>query len=103
MTNNISATILHDRVCRGERLSAEERQQLDAWYAEQDAAEEALLSRNRTANSQSPLQRQIEVLEASLVSVTQQIQTLAAENRTLRSEIVSLQRELVSRKSGQLA
>lgn len=103
MTNNISATILHDRACRGERLSAEERQQLEAWYAEQDAAEEALLSRNRTANSQSPLQRKIEVLEASMVSLTQQIQSLSAENRTLRSEIVSLQRELVSRKSGQFA
>ena len=103
MTNSISATILHDRSCRGELLSAEERQQLEAWYAEQDAGEEALLSRHRKVISQSPLQRQIEVLEASMVTLTQQIQSLSAENRTLRSEIVSLQRELVSRKSGQLA
>lgn len=103
MTINTTAVRLHDRACRGETLSNEERQQLELWYSEQDAAEEALLGgRNRT-DLRSSLQQQIEALEASLVSVSQQIQSLAAANRTLRSEIVSLQRQLAARKSGQPA
>ena len=34
---------LHDRQTRGENLSEEELQQLEAWYAEQDLTEELLL------------------------------------------------------------
>lgn len=92
MTFNATALQFHDRACRGEPLSAEERQQLELWYSEQDAAEDALPSRDHTANSPGNLQQQIEELEASVVSVAQQIQSLSAENRTLRNEIVSLQR-----------
>ncbi len=34
---------LHDKATRGGTLSAAERKRLDAWYAGQDAAEQALL------------------------------------------------------------
>ena len=35
---------LHDKATRGVTLSAAEQERLDAWYADQDAAEQALFS-----------------------------------------------------------
>src|SRR5437867_1552803 len=47
MSTDQQAQHIHDRATRGEPISAEERSQLDQWYARMDAEEGALLSRGQ--------------------------------------------------------
>jgi hypothetical protein len=85
---------LHDTVTRGGSLSAEEQAQLDAWYAEQDQQEGAVLGPAGASPRLSVLHTQVETALAQLLTVTQRIQTLTAQNDTLRREIAVLQRQL---------
>lgn len=85
---------LHDKAARGAALSAEEQARLDEWYAQCDQEEAVLLSRNRPAADLGSLQAQVDAAVAQLVTATQRIQTLTAENEAVRQEIVVLQRRL---------
>jgi predicted nucleic acid-binding Zn-ribbon protein len=83
---------LHDRATRREPLSADEQQQLTAWYAEQDALEAATLYYGAI-----PLEADIVALEQHVQSLLQQIivsekhiQTLNTQNATLRQELREL-------------
>jgi hypothetical protein len=86
---------LHDRSTRGDGLSAMEEQQLEAWYAERDAAEAVWLN---PASAIAPdlvgLQIQVDQALEELQTVTQQIQKVSSENRDIRQEIAELYEQL---------
>lgn len=85
---------LHDKATRGGTLSSEEQAQLEAWYAEQDAREGAVLGPTGMSPRLAMLHTQVETALAQLLTVTQRIQALTAHNETLRREIAVLQRQL---------
>lgn len=88
---------LHDRATRGETLSAAERVQLEAWYAEQDQAESLLLGAPIVPSSLEVLQGQLRAALAQLLIVSQKIQELSTQNDQLRQEIVGLKVQLAQR------
>jgi hypothetical protein len=102
MNSDDVARQLHDQATRGAVLSAAEQERLEAWYAQQDQAEGTLL-----AGAPSPtlavLQAQVNDALAQLVTLTQHLQTLAAENNNLRCEVAALQRQLAQKRVAQPA
>lgn len=90
MLSNDVAIQLHDRVTRGEVLSAAEQALLNEWYRWQDQEESAALAK-LPSRSLPELQTQVETAVAQLLTVTHHIQALTAENERLRGEIVKLQ------------
>ncbi|MBT9316490.1 hypothetical protein [Leptothoe spongobia] len=90
---------LHDRATRGEQLTSEEQQQLDAWYAEQDVAEMSLLQEPDSPTNLATIHLQIETVLSQLAAVAEHIQQLTSENQQLRTEISVLQQQLVSAQS----
>jgi len=93
MSEEITPIRLHDRATRGLPLSDAERAILENWYAEQDAAESALLVANRPPTARV-LQEQIDAALRRLQTSTAKIQTLMAENEALRQEIAGLYGQL---------
>jgi hypothetical protein len=89
---------LHDRLTRGMPLSAEERASLDTWYTQQDQEERAALGGAPVSERIRTLRTQVQSANGELITVTQRIQTLTAENERLRAEITKLQGQ-VSRRS----
>lgn len=87
---------LHDKVTRGAELTAEERTRLEAWYAQQDREEAALLTEAIRQPVTNPLQQEVAVATAQLQAVTQRIAELTNENEKLRREIAALQAQLAS-------
>ena len=94
---------LHDRATRGDSLSVEERALLDQWYARQDQAEAAALAASAPPASAAALQSQVDAALAQLVTATQRIQALAAENEAVRKEVADLQRQLARKPAVQSA
>ena len=103
MTSNLQAQQIHDRFTRGEAISAEERAQLDQWYAELDADENAVLGRTPTQQDLSALRERVDATVAQLRSVTQRIQGLTAENEAVRRDVLALQRQLAQKSARQPA
>jgi chromosome segregation ATPase len=87
---------LHDKTTRGERLSAEEQAQLQNWYALQDQIEGQTLGLVTDEKPAITLQAQVEAALTQLMTVTNRIQQVAAENDALRREITTLRRQLAS-------
>lgn len=85
---------LHDKATRGLALSAEEQARLEAWYAEQDQQERAVLGPTGSSQRLATLHTQVETALAQLLTITQRIQELTVHNETLRREIAVLQRQL---------
>lgn len=94
MISNDLAKQLHDRATRGALLSAEERAQLENWYALQDDAENKALGLMDPEKKLEPLQAQVEAALAQLMTVARRIQEVASENESLRREITALRRQL---------
>jgi hypothetical protein len=86
---------LHDRETIGEPLTAQEKEQLEAWYAQKDAAEAAML---KAAQVPLPnlvvLQDQVDTVISQLTVGVQQLQQITQENRSLREEIAELKQQL---------
>ena len=93
MVSDSSGLELHDKATRGQKLSAEEETLLQAWYAEQDRAENTLLNLSDDENAAS-LQAQVETTLAQIITITKQIEETSAENDRLRREIASLRQQL---------
>lgn len=85
---------LHDKATRGVVLSASEQTQLDAWYAEQDKLESNLLDLTSGPQQLKVLQAQVETALNHLLTVTQCVQELTAQNEAIRHEIATLQHQL---------
>lgn len=103
MISDDTARKLHDRFSRGDLLSAEERKQLQDWYASQDAAESRLLGLTPSEKIVTSLQSQVDAALAQLTTVSERIQKIAAENETLRREIVALRHQVMQRLGAQPA
>ena len=101
-TDNL-AQQLHDKATRGIALSADERALLEPWYARQDQEESALLAGTSPPQELASLQAEVDAALAQVLSVTQHIRTLAAENDALRREIAHLHRQLAQKASTQPA
>jgi regulator of replication initiation timing len=69
---------------------------LENWYASQDAAERKALGLAAGEERLASLQAQVDAALAQLTSVTKRVQETASENETLRREIATLRRRLVS-------
>jgi cell division protein FtsB len=86
---------LHDRETVGELLTNQEKAQLEAWYAQKDAAEIAMLKA-----SQVPLpnlvilQEQVDITISQLSAGVQRLQQITQENKSLREEIAKLKQQL---------
>jgi phosphoglycerate-specific signal transduction histidine kinase len=94
MSTDDLAKQLHDKATRGIVLSAAEQAQLDIWYAEQDQAEGAILALTTPPDTLATLHTQVDTAVSQLLTVTQRIQELAAQNDVLRHDIAALQRQL---------
>ena len=103
MISEDKAKQLHDRATRGIQLSAAERAALEAWYAQQDVAENEVLARPQPSRSLEALRAEIGEALARLRVVTQQLEAQTAENERLRRENTVLQHELSERRAAQRA
>lgn len=89
---------LHLRRSLGEALTADERSDLDAWYAEQDQAEALALGLSSEVNDLSPLKQQVDAILERIVTTSQSIQAIANENEVLRRENKALRQQLTQRR-----
>jgi chromosome segregation ATPase len=103
MSSDEVAQRLHAKATRGELLSVEEQLLLDKWYARQDQEEAALLARTASARSIATLQAQTDAAVAQLVTTTQRLQVLTAENEAARREVADLKRQLAQNRAAQPA
>jgi hypothetical protein len=85
---------LHEKATRGVTLSAAEQAQLGSWYARQDQEEDRLLAQAPSPQALVALQAQIDTAVVELLTTTQRIQALAADNAALRRDIAALQQQL---------
>jgi hypothetical protein len=94
---------LHDRATRGEVLTPKERSQLEAWYADQDAAEMAAM--NLPVGEQDPaaLQAGIDSVLAEIAAVAGRIRETSAQNEILRRENADLRRRLALQRAAHAA
>ncbi len=76
---------LHDRATRGQRLSTEELEQLEVWYAEMDRAEAADLGLDKEAPV-GALPALIEKTLAEIASATRRIRELDRRAREIEQE-----------------
>lgn len=86
---------LYDRETIGEPLTAQEKAQLEAWYAQKDAVETAMLE---AAQVPLPnlvvLQDQVDTVISQLIIGVQQLQQITQENKLLREEIAEIKQQL---------
>lgn len=94
---------LHDRLSRGETLTPDDQQTLEAWYAQQDSAEHALINNAPPSDTIVQLQQQITQTAIQLQAITQQISATIAINETIRNEISALYARLAQQSSGRAA
>ncbi|KAM3110783.1 hypothetical protein [Phormidesmis sp. 146-33] len=94
MISDDFAIQLHDQLTRGVALSEQEQTQLTQWYAAQDGMENVTLSKNQDSQNIQALQTQVDTTIDHLLTITQKIQTLSAENETLRQDVRALKQQL---------
>lgn len=95
MLNDELGMQLHDRETIGEQLNTQEKVQLEAWYAQKDAAETAMLE---AAQVPLPnlfrLQDQVDSAIEQLIAGVQRLQQITQENKSLREEIAEIKQQL---------
>ena len=94
MIETLTGQQLHSRFTQGEKLSADERSQLDEWYAAQDRIETNQITQAQPSRSSVDLQSQIDATLAQLAVVTKRMQELTVENEMLRQEVLLLRRQV---------
>lgn len=93
---------LHDRATRGQKLSSEEQERLDAWYAELDRAEAADLGLGG-GDPEGDLPGRIEKTLAEIARATQRIRELDRKAHEVEQENAALRLRLSGRLSAQSA
>jgi hypothetical protein len=100
MISNELALQLHDRDTLGQILTQQEQDQLAQWYAEQDAAETALLEASSTPLPDlATLQIQVDQASSQVSLSVQRLQQMMNENNLLREEIAGLKQQLTTPRS----
>jgi hypothetical protein len=86
---------LHDRETIGESLTTQEKAQLEAWYAQKDAAETVMLE---AAQVPLPnlvmLQDRVDTTIKQLTDGVQRLYQITQENKLLREEIAEIKQQL---------
>jgi hypothetical protein len=86
---------LHDRETIGEQLTAQEKAQLEDWYAQKDAAEKSMLE---AAQLPLPnlfvLQDRVDIAIEQLTAGVQRLHQITQENKSLRKEIAEIKQQL---------
>jgi hypothetical protein len=86
---------LHDRETIGEQLTAQEKAQLDDWYAQKDAAEKLMLETGQLPlPNLVALQDQVDIAIEHLTVGVQRLQQITQENKSLREEISEIRQQL---------
>jgi hypothetical protein len=86
---------LHDRETIGEQLTAQEKAQLDDWYARKDAAEKLMLETGQLPlPNLVALQDQVDIAIEHLTVGVQRLQQITQENKSLREEISEIRQQL---------
>jgi ABC-type transport system involved in cytochrome c biogenesis ATPase subunit len=87
---------LHDRETIGEQLTVQEKAQLEAWYAQKDAAEKSILEATQVPlPNLAALQDQVDVAIEQLSAGVQRLQQITQENKSLRKEIAEIKQQLI--------
>ncbi len=85
---------LHNRETTGELLTTQEKAQLEAWYAQKDAAETAMLNVSQVPlPNLAVLQEQVDITLSQLTAGVQRLQQITQENKSLRAEIAQLKQQ----------
>jgi hypothetical protein len=86
---------LHDRETIGESLTAQEKEQLDAWYAQKDVAEKSMLEATQVPlPNLIALQDQVDIAIEQLTVGVQRLHQITQENKSLRKEIAEIKQQL---------
>jgi hypothetical protein len=86
---------LHDRETIGEPLTAQEKVQLEDWYAQKDAAEKSMLEATQVPlPNLVALQDQVDIAIEQLTVGVQRLQQITQENKSLREEIAKIKQQL---------
>jgi hypothetical protein len=88
---------LHDRATRMQPLTDGERDDLQRWYDQMDAAEARTL-RMPTSGNVETIETQIESTLRDIQATTKQIATVRRENRALRTKIAVLESGITQRR-----
>ncbi len=83
---------LHEMATTGKPLTPKQKEQLEAWYAQQDSAEHYPVKKVKTTADE--LRGQIESALAQMNKVTKRIQKIAAENKAIRLENQAMKTQL---------
>lgn len=94
---------LHDRVTRGETLSADEQARLNIWYEAEDLLESATFSQNPTSDFSGDLREKVAEAFARLSVAAHETEKLTAQNEILRQENNRLRQQLVNAPMTQVA
>jgi hypothetical protein len=87
---------LHDRETIGEPLTLQEKAQLEAWYAQKDAAERSMLEAAQVSlPNLVVLQDRVDIAIAQLTLGVQQLHQITQENKSLREEIADIKKLLI--------
>jgi hypothetical protein len=85
---------LHDRETVGESLTTQEKAQLEAWYAQKDAAEMVMLEATRVPlPNLVMLQDQVDATIKQLTDGVQRLDQITQENKSLREEIAEMKQQ----------
>jgi hypothetical protein len=86
---------LHDRETIGEQLNTQEKVQLEAWYAQKDAAETAMLKATQVPlPNLLRLQDRVDSTIEQLTAGVQRLNQITQENKSLREEIAEIKQQL---------
>jgi hypothetical protein len=86
---------LHDRETTGELLTAQEKAELEDWYAQKDSAEKSILEANQVPlPNLVVLQDQVDIAIEQLTAGVQQLHQMTQENKSLRKEIAEIKQQL---------
>jgi hypothetical protein len=87
---------LHDRETIGEPLTLQEKAQLEAWYAQKDAAEKSMLEATQVSLPNLVLlQDRVDIAIAQLTLGVQQLHQITQENKSLREENAEIKKLLI--------
>jgi 5-methylcytosine-specific restriction endonuclease McrBC GTP-binding regulatory subunit McrB len=86
---------LHDRETIGESLTAQEKEQLEAWYTQKDVAEKSMLEAiQMPLPNLIALQDRVDITIEQLTDGVQRLHQITQENKSLRKEIAEIKQQL---------
>jgi|SRR5579871_2615443 len=88
---------LHRKVSRGEKLSKQERADLEAWYTEMDAEEAKTLKVIEGAPPIEELRILLDSEVHALRQTVEEIEAIHTQNEALRQEIAAMKRRLAEK------